>query len=41
MELEDLSFQAMYPHRYEVLKKLIGLARSNRQDLMKTYFTRD
>jgi len=34
-ELEDLSFQAMHPHRYEVLKKLIDVARSNRQDLIE------
>ncbi|OOF70502.1 bifunctional GTP diphosphokinase/guanosine-3',5'-bis pyrophosphate 3'-pyrophosphohydrolase [Rodentibacter caecimuris] len=34
-ELEDLSFQAMYPYRYSVLKKLIEVARSNRQDLIR------
>ncbi|WP_146698142.1 RelA/SpoT family protein, partial [Haemophilus influenzae] len=34
-ELEDLSFQAMHPHRYEVLKKLVDVARSNRQDLIE------
>ncbi|OOF60278.1 bifunctional GTP diphosphokinase/guanosine-3',5'-bis pyrophosphate 3'-pyrophosphohydrolase [Rodentibacter myodis] len=34
-ELEDLSFAAMHPHRYEVLKKLVDVARSNRQDLIE------
>ena len=34
-ELEDLSFEAMYPHRYEVLKKLVDTARSNRQELIE------
>lgn len=34
-ELEDLSFEAMHPRRYEVLKKLIDAARSNRQDLIE------
>ncbi|MCQ9122038.1 bifunctional GTP diphosphokinase/guanosine-3',5'-bis pyrophosphate 3'-pyrophosphohydrolase [Rodentibacter pneumotropicus] len=34
-ELEDLSFEAMYPHRYKVLKKLVEVARNNRQDLIE------
>lgn len=34
-ELEDLSFQAMHPRRYEVLKKLVDAARSNRQELIE------
>ncbi|OOF43362.1 bifunctional GTP diphosphokinase/guanosine-3',5'-bis(diphosphate) 3'-diphosphatase [Rodentibacter rarus] len=34
-ELEDLSFKAMYPHRYDVLKKLVEVARNNRQDLIE------
>ncbi|OOF48647.1 bifunctional GTP diphosphokinase/guanosine-3',5'-bis(diphosphate) 3'-diphosphatase [Rodentibacter genomosp. 1] len=34
-ELEDLSFKAMYPYRYEVLKKLVEVARNNRQDLIE------
>ncbi|OOF48097.1 bifunctional GTP diphosphokinase/guanosine-3',5'-bis(diphosphate) 3'-diphosphatase [Rodentibacter trehalosifermentans] len=33
-ELEDLSFKAMYPNRYEVLKRLVEVARNNRQDLI-------
>ncbi|OOF81360.1 bifunctional GTP diphosphokinase/guanosine-3',5'-bis pyrophosphate 3'-pyrophosphohydrolase [Rodentibacter caecimuris] len=34
-ELEDLSFEAMYPYRYDVLKKLVEVARNNRQDLIE------
>lgn len=34
-ELEDLSFEAMHPRRYEVLKKLIDAARNNRQELIE------
>ncbi len=33
-ELEDLSFEAMYPHRYEVLAKFVEVARNSRQDLI-------
>ncbi|OOF36987.1 bifunctional GTP diphosphokinase/guanosine-3',5'-bis pyrophosphate 3'-pyrophosphohydrolase [Rodentibacter heidelbergensis] len=34
-ELEDLSFKAMHPHRYDVLKKLVEVARNNRQELIE------
>ena len=34
-ELEDLSFQAMHPQRYTVLKKLVDVARGNRQELIQ------
>ncbi len=33
-ELEDLGFQAMYPHRYEVLSKTVSIARNNRRDMI-------
>lgn len=35
-ELEDLCFKAMYPHRYNVLKMAIEIARGTRQDLLAT-----
>ena len=35
-ELEDLCFKAMYPHRYNVLKMAIEMARGTRQDLLAT-----
>ena len=34
-ELEDLSFEAMHPRRYEVLKKLVEQARGSRQELIQ------
>lgn len=34
-ELEDLCFQAMYPHRYQVIKKAVETARGNLQGLIK------
>ncbi|WP_294087128.1 RelA/SpoT family protein [uncultured Actinobacillus sp.] len=33
-ELEDLCFKAMYPHRYNVLRMAIDMARGTRQDLL-------
>ncbi len=33
-ELEDLSFKAMYPYRYEVLIKAMNTARNNHKDLI-------
>ncbi|MGX2949027.1 bifunctional GTP diphosphokinase/guanosine-3',5'-bis pyrophosphate 3'-pyrophosphohydrolase [Frederiksenia canicola] len=34
-ELEDLCFKAMYPYRYEVIKKAVETARGNLQSLIK------
>ena len=34
-ELEDLSFEAMHPRRYEVLKKFVEQARGSRQELIQ------
>lgn len=34
-ELEDLCFQAMYPYRYQVIKKAVNTARGNLQNLIK------
>lgn len=36
LELEDLSFKAMYPLRREVLKKRIKVARGNRKEIIDT-----
>lgn len=33
-ELEDLCFKAMYPHRYEVIKRAVEMARGNLQPLI-------
>ncbi len=33
-ELEDLCFKAMYPHRYNILRMAIDMARGTRQDLL-------
>ena len=35
-ELEDLCFQAMYPNRYNVLRKAIDMARGTRKELIST-----
>lgn len=35
-ELENLCFQAIYPHRYGILKTAIEMARGSRQDLIAT-----
>lgn len=34
-ELEDLGFEAMYPQRYAVLRKVIQIARGNRKDMIE------
>ncbi|MGQ8820939.1 RelA/SpoT family protein [Bibersteinia trehalosi] len=34
-ELEDLCFEAMFPHRYRVMKMAIEMARSNKQELIE------
>ncbi|TDQ57853.1 guanosine-3',5'-bis(diphosphate) 3'-pyrophosphohydrolase [Mesocricetibacter intestinalis] len=34
-ELEDLCFQAMHPHRYAVLQKVIRMARNTRQEMIQ------
>ena len=34
-ELEDLGFEAMHPRRYEVLRKVIQIARGNRKDMIE------
>lgn len=34
-ELEDLCFEAMYPHRYRIMKKAIETARGNKQELLE------
>ena len=36
IELENLSFMALYPRRYRVLKQAVELARGNRKEVMKT-----
>ena len=36
LELEDLGFQAMYPHRYRVLAKRMRKARGNQKEIIKT-----
>lgn len=34
-ELEDLGFEALYPNRYQVLRKVIRNARGNRKDMIQ------
>jgi RelA/SpoT family (p)ppGpp synthetase len=35
LELEDLGFEALYPHRYEVLERALRKARGNQKEFMK------
>lgn len=34
-ELEDLCFEAMYPHRYRILKTAVEMARNNKRELLE------
>ncbi len=34
LELDDLSFKYLYPHRYEVLSKALKAARGNRREVV-------
>ena len=35
LELEDLGFEALYPHRYEVLERALRKARGNQKEFLK------
>ncbi len=35
LELEDLGFEALYPHRYQVLERALRKARGNQKEFMK------
>ncbi|MEE8118949.1 MAG: RelA/SpoT family protein, partial [Gammaproteobacteria bacterium] len=39
LELEDLGFQSMYPHRYEVLGKRLKKAKGNQKEVVKKIST--